>query len=331
MLNVTMSFTKAMDLIRLARMATRRTGVTLDEITDEFGVSHRTAQRMAAALEHVFEGVSYEDGLDRRRRWRISSSVLRGVEARQDAAIEALELAEKSAVAEGRVRHARALRDLRDSLLIRLGEPKALRTEADVEAVVSAIGGVARPGPRAQLDSKLVDTLIASLRGPCQLNIRYGGPSAPQRIVEPHGLLFGNRGYLVARDAGGDPTLRKLRLDRIHDASMLDVSFPMDPTFDLERYAARGFGVFSDESQYGEVIWRFAPAAAGRAAQFTFHPDQTLEHQADGSLIVRFYAAGWTEMTWHLYQWGDKVDVIAPVELREMVEGHRRSDFQAMP
>jgi hypothetical protein len=28
-----------------------------------------------------------------------------------------------------------------------------------------------------------------------------------------------------------------------------------------------------------------------------------------------------------LYQWGDTVDVLAPRELRQMVEGYRRSDF----
>ena len=51
----------------------------------------------------------------------------------------------------------------------------------------------------------------------------------------------------------------------------------------------------------------------------------------DGGLIVRFEASGWLEMAWHLYQWGDKVEVIAPKALRTMVEGYRRSDFAAMP
>ncbi|WP_240784254.1 WYL domain-containing protein, partial [Tabrizicola caldifontis] len=70
--------------------------------------------------------------------------------------------------------------------------------------------------------------------------------------------------------------------------------------------------IWQDPAQYGEVIWRFAPEAADRAAGFRFHPRQVLEPQQDGSLIVRFHAAGWLEMAWHLYQWGDKVEVIAP-------------------
>ena len=37
------------------------------------------------------------------------------------------------------------------------------------------------------------------------------------------------------------------------------------------------------------------------------------------------------EMAWHLYQWGDGVEVITPPQLRILVEAHRRSDFPALP
>ena len=72
-----MSFAKAQDLIRLARLAaTRRTGIGLDEICEEFDISHRTAQRMTDALETVFANVEVMDGPDRRRRWRVADTML---------------------------------------------------------------------------------------------------------------------------------------------------------------------------------------------------------------------------------------------------------------
>ena len=46
---------------------------------------------------------------------------------------------------------------------------------------------------------------------------------------------------------------------------------------------------------------------------------------------MRFEASGWLEMAWHLYQWGDSVEVLAPEDLRAMVEGHRRNDFEGLP
>lgn len=58
-----MSFSTAQDLIRLARLAaSRRHGIGLDEICDEFGISHRTAQRMTDTLETAFMNVEAEDG-----------------------------------------------------------------------------------------------------------------------------------------------------------------------------------------------------------------------------------------------------------------------------
>jgi predicted DNA-binding transcriptional regulator YafY len=70
-------------------------------------------------------------------------------------------------------------------------------------------------------------------------------------------------------------------------------------------------------------VWRFAPEAAPDAADFVFHPNQVLEPQPDGALVVRFTATGDLEMAWHLYAWGDKVEVLEPKRLAEMVHGQR--------
>lgn len=327
-----MSFSKAQDLIRLARLAaTRRSGIGLDEICEEFGVSHRTAQRMTDALETLFTNVEVVDGLDRRRRWRVADSMLDRLQIRQETAIEALEIASRTARGEGRLRHAAALEDVRDGLLARLTPKDALRTEADVEAVLLAMGSVTRPGPRVNLVPTVLDAVIEGLRGPFRLRLQYGTEDAPERIVEPHGLLLGHRSYLVARQPARGEEMLNFRMDRILSAQSLDESFSLAPDFSLEDYAAQSFGVYQDPAQYDEVVWRFAPRAAARAAEFCFHPKQTIEAQEDGGLIVRFRAAGWLEMVWHLYSWGDAVEVIAPEGLRSLVEHHRRSDFDALP
>lgn len=326
-----MSFAKAQDLLRLALMACGHGGVSLQDIALAFGVSHRTAQRMTEALEASFFNVEHEDGDDRRRRWRIRDARLPQLMPRQDTAVEALEIAIRHARDENRLRHARALEDMRDGMIARLAPRDARRAEADAEAVLSLMGHVARPGPRARLSPPVLEAVIEALRGPFRLAVDYGTSREGPRILEPHGLLMGPRTYLVARQDGRDDTLRSFRLDRIRSAEVLDQGFALAPGFSIENHAARAFGAWQDPGQYGEVVWHFAASAADRAADFLFHPDQTLEPQDDGSLIVRFYAAGWLEMAWHLYQWGDKVEVLAPEGLRTMIDGHRRNDFSALP
>ncbi|TKD15368.1 WYL domain-containing protein [Rhodobacter capsulatus] len=327
-----MSFSKAQDLIRLAQMAAaRRSGVSLEDIVAEFSVAHRTAQRMTQALEETFANVIAEDGEDRKRRWRIAPGAQAPLQLRPETAIEALDIAGREAAAAGRLRHRQALAGLRDGLLARLTHRDAARAEADAEAVLSALVTVTRPGPRVSLAPEILDAVTEALRGPFRLRARYKSAAAPDRILEPHGVLLGHRTYLVARDPAKGALIRTFRLDQIVAAEVLDESFTMDPGFSMARFAAQSFGVWQDPAQFGPVVWRFAPHAAERAAGFRFHPSQRFEPQADGGLILRFEAAGWLEMAWHLYQWGDAVEVLEPEGLRAMVAGHRRPDFDAMP
>jgi hypothetical protein len=81
---------------------------------------------------------------------------------------------------------------------------------------------------------------------------------------------------------------------------------------------------------WARALWRFSPRAAATARDFLFHPTQEMTEDV-GGLTVRFTASGWLEMAWHLYLWGDQVEVLAPEALAQMVAAHRRSDFPALP
>ena len=286
---------------------------------------------MTEALDATFANVTITDAEDRRRYWRMDSPPPLRLQPRQETTIEALEIAARAARDQGRLRHARALEDLRDGLLARLTPRDATRSEADAEAVLAGLGQVMRPGPTVAMRPEVTDAVIEALRGPFRLRLIYGSAETESRVIEPHGLLLGHRSYLVARQPSRSESILNFRMDRIYAAEVLDESFAFTPGFALEDYAAKAFGVYQDPAQYGEVIWHFAPEAAERAAEFSFHPTQVLEPQDDGSLIVWFKAAGWLEMAWHLYQWGDKVEVIKPEGLKALVNGYRRPDFGALP
>ena len=327
-----MSFAKAQDLLRLAQMASmRRSGVSLVEIMREFEVSHRTAQRMTHALEASFANVTWDDDDEMRRRWRIEDPRIGKLRPRQELTVEALEIAVREARSQNRQRHARALEEILDMITASLGPGGAVRAEADAEAVLTTLAHAARPGPKVRLRPGVMDAVIEALRGPFRLCMVYREAEAKERIVEPHGVLFGARTYLVARQPSRSEKLIYFRLDRIFAAACTEETFAFEPGFSIEEFAARAFGAHQTEGQYGEVVWRFAAEAVERATEFQFHPHQQLEPQEDGSLIVRFHAAGWLEMAWHLYQWGDKVEVLAPEGLRLLTEGYRRADFDGLP
>ena len=330
-----MSLTKARDLLRLAEMAaSRHSGVSLSEIAEEFDADHRTAQRMTKALEDVFEGVEINTDEDRRRRWKLRDNHLLRLQGIRDSELAALEMSIRRADREGASNEVRSLESLRDRLLATMPKPHARRAEADAEAVLEANGYASRPGPRVRTQPMILETIAQALKAPFVLTISYAGPKdnePRERILEPYGLLLGTRRYVVAREQGRDGRFQHFRLDRIRAARLEGQSFRRDPDFDLAAHSARAFGSYHAEAEYGDVVWRFSAAAAPVAREFQFHPHQELTDEADGSLTLRFRAGGWLEMAWHLYQWGDQVEVLTPPELAALVAHHRRTDFPSLP
>jgi predicted DNA-binding transcriptional regulator YafY len=330
-------FTKTHELLRLADMAAAREGgVSLDEIKQTFGVTHRSAQRMAQALAKAFPSVVVSGGKKGEpKRWSLAGDErllhLKGI---RDDELSALDMSIRRADREGATTEARALAALRDRLVILHPASEVRRAEADAEATLQARGHACRPGPSTAYDPAILEIIDLALKGPFRLEITYltesdDGPRV--RTVEPYGVLFGIRCYLACRDPAADERIRHFRLDRILKARRLNDIFQRKPEFDLEEHAARAFESFHSETEFGTVIWRFNSKAAAVARDYVFHPNQIMQDDDDGGLIVSFEAAGWLEMAWHLYKWGDTVEVIAPDQLRLLVANHRRTDFPSLP
>ncbi len=330
-----MSFQKAQDLLKLARMsASRHRGITVKEVAQEFGVNERTAQRMVSALKDVFPSLSYETDSERRRWWKLRDTTMLGMQGVYDHELVALEMGIRRAQREGANSEADSLQAVRDRLVATLPSPHARRAEADAEAILEAKGYACRPGPKVKTSPKDMSIIAAGLKGPYRLIIWYQGAKdvgPRRRVIEPYGLLLGTRHYLIARDPAKDTSLRRFRLDRIVKIGITIEWFEKDKDFDLEAYAAQSFGSFRSDAEFTRVEWRFSPAAAATAREFEFHPKQELVEQDDGGLIVSFEASGLVEMAWHLYKWGNAVEVIAPATLREMVAGFHNDRIRVPP
>lgn len=324
----------------LVAMATAQVGgIRIADVRERFGVSHRTAQRLLRDLESDFGALTWVDDGERCRRWRVPRDTAVRLPQVTPEDLSALGLAVDALRQTAASGEAERLAHLRDRLQSGLEGARAARVAADYDALLEAQGLVARPGPRQQADPDVSAAILESIKACAVLKIRYhshrlrnAGQGPEWRWVAPYGIVTGIRRYLVALDTRKpDGRFRQFRVQDILEATVTRDAFVRDPDFDLRRYAARSFGVYKEEAQYGEVVWRFSPAIADRAREFEFHPDQTMETGADGSLVVRFHAAGWEEMCWYLYAWGDKVEVLAPEGLRAMVHPWRRGDFRSTP
>ena len=332
-----MSFNKTGQFMEIARRAAAsRQGISLDDVVTCYEVSLRTAQRMLRALEQQFPATeTWLDG-NGRKRWRIPGGHLReffSVTAEEAAAIE-LGIAHLNRA--GLKLEGKALEVIRDKILSLLPSRHVSRIEPDTDAILEAQGFVARPGPRPRVDEKVASEVAEAIKACRYIKINYkshmdGVPAL--RTVAPYGLLSGYRRYLVALDPTSHPssTIKTYRMDAISSAVVTEDFFERPPNFSLQAFANRGFALYQNDKEYGDVEWRFSPEASSHVRETLFHPEQQEEVLEDGSIVIRFKAAGHLEMAWYLYQWGNKVDVIKPTALRDLVASYKRSDFPILP
>ena len=330
---MSMRYEKADNLLQLAlEMQAARYGLSLQDIQERFAVGRRTAMRMRdAVLRNFPQAIEVPTG-EKTKRWRIPHGVLDRLISFTADELADLEGAVALMQAQGQHDKAGRLRDLRGKLKVLMPPDMARRTEPDIDAMLEAEGFAMRAGPRPKITGVVMGELRDAVKACTKVKLAYRNRSrgtVNERIVHPYGFLFGHRNYLVAYHE--HPKANKVALFSLANVEGVTPTqdyFERQPAFQLAEFAARSFGVFQEEPY--EVVWKFAPEAAETAREFEFHPTQVLEPQDDGNLIVRFHAASDLEMAWHLYMWGDKVEVLAPERLRDMVKDHRPS-WPALP
>ncbi|MEN8738255.1 MAG: WYL domain-containing protein [Phaeobacter gallaeciensis] len=326
---------KVLDVLRLAEAAlARENGINMDDIQRLLKLRTRTAQRLIHLFEEAFPAVEKRKDPDRTRWWKLHDEPLIRYQGIREKELASLETAILRARQHGSPLEVHHLESIRDRMLASMTPMEARAIKRNAKAVLEARGHAYRPGPRARLNPDILSAIEEALETSMRLSVSYQGKEdavATDRSLESYGLLFGIREYLIARDTNKDDRLRSFRLDRIAAIAVTDQPFQKDPEVDLQAHAAKAFGSYYSEEEFGPVAWRFSPEAAKVAREFEFHPDQRVEETDDGGMIVRFSASGWLEMAWHLYKWGDGVTVLEPAGLAKVVAEHRRGDFPSLP
>ena len=312
-----MRYERLSDITRLAiRLQGLRGGMTIADIQQEFGVSRRTAERLRDAVEQAFGPLDTVEGGGRQIRWRLQSVSLRQLVRVSSDELAELNLTAQSLERTGLAERAEALRALAVKLRA-MSQPRSPGdSEANLEALMNAEGLAMRAGPRPQLQDGLLSLLREAIKTDRVVALHYLGQSSKKlswQRVQPYGVLYGNRAFLVGRTTWAKGT-RLWRLANASEVQITDETFERDPDFDLRRYAKQSFGTYQERPV--QVALRFGAEVVRDAAAFLFHPDQTVAENEDGSLTVRFKAGGLNEMCWHLVTWQESVTVEQPLVLR---------------
>lgn len=311
-----MRYERVRDIVKVAILLQGTGGLTIDDIREEFKISRSTAERMLHAVEEVFGGLKTVNIDEKRRRRRLQSSTVGQLVRVSPEELAELEFAVAGLERAGLTEHAVSLRSIGDKLqAIARSRPSGER-ESDLEMLMRTEGLAMRAGPRPRLEESLLSVLRDAIKFSRVVEFEYlaqGTGRQSTRRVQPYGVLYGNRAFLVGKtDSDGD--MRLWRLANVSGARSSMEKFERDPAFDLQEYAKRSFGTFQEKPV--DVVLRFNADAARDAAAFLFHPEQTVTENEDGSVTVCFKAGGIEEMCWHLVTWEDGVTVEKPARLR---------------
>jgi predicted DNA-binding transcriptional regulator YafY len=310
--------TKRDRLARLVRVlmvlnAKGEAGITVKALAAAADVSRRQAYRDLHALETETEIPLWND----RGRWGLAKEAL----------LPSLSLTIHEAMA--LFLAARLLAKAIDeqdadftTSFVKLGAvlPHTLQ-EHVVDALDQLALGRSEPGFRRNVQA-LTEAWITSRVVEFDYDARaYEGGTGTRRVrpylIEPSALTRGL--YLVGHDEERDAT-RTFKVERIGNVSLTPRTFEPPEAYRAGSVLAAAWDVIGDQPAI-DVVLRFGPAVASRVAEARWHRSQTIEPQADGSLLWRAKVAGPLEIGIWILGWGDDVEVVSPPELRDRIAG----------
>jgi predicted DNA-binding transcriptional regulator YafY len=154
-----------------------------------------------------------------------------------------------------------------------------------------------------------------------KVRIQYRSPRSGEirpRTIAPYALEPTPSGiYVIGHDEWADD-LRTFKLDRLETATVLDQSYQIPDSFDLEAHLATGWRIMAGETLQ-EVVVRFKPEVTARVLERQWHATQQVEQCPDGACILRVQIAEPLEMMPWIRSWGGEAKVLQPDWLQQEI------------
>ena len=301
-------YSRVSDIIDLATfMSSKPLGITLNDIINRYNVSRRTAERMRDSLTNVFPAVQEIETDDNQKHWGFVDYSIKQMVSFTPEEIATVEQFQK------RTTNA----EMKDALekvaeKIKTLSKKGLeKIESNIDLILQTEGYAVRQTIQYHISDEILVTIREAMK---KCLIVTGIYHDKLRYIEPLGLIYGEKIYLIAREKAKGNEIYTYLLNKFTDLKLTMTNFTRGD-FNLDEFSKRSFSAY-----FGKMLnvkLKFDKEIAKDVMSYNFHPSQKVEQLEDGSVIVKFKASGDKSIMWHVFRWGDKVEILAPRELRQ--------------
>lgn len=301
-------YSRISDILDLAIfMSSKIQGVTISEIAERYNVSRRTAERMRDSLTCIFPSVDEIETDDNQKHWgfvNYSISNLISFTPKEIANIEQLQ--RRTTNKEMKEELGKTIEKLKS-----LNKKHSLPLENNIELYMQTEGYAVRQMPQYKISLEALEVIREAVQHSKMVTGIYHNK---ERLIEPLGMIYGEKIYLVAREKAKGDGIYNYLLHKFENLKLTDKTFDKG-NFDLQEYTNLSFGVYHGEILEVELL--FSQELAQEASQFNFHPTQSGKWNNDGTYTVNFKASGSKEIIWHVFKWGCGCKIIAPKSLQD--------------
>ena len=312
-----MRLEKLENLLELASaMQANRQGISIQDIIEKFSVSRRTAIRMKNIISNVFPLIKEVKTDSRIKRWTIPSSTLEKIVSVDAEEFASLEIARKLLKKNNLAHEAKKIEVLKNKISMVLSSNLLNKIETDLEVLVENELIAFKAGPKPIYEKQLLKDIRYAVKACLKCEIKY---NKKKFIVEPYGILFGHRHYLVARNS--QDKIIKLKYYSLPEIELFKISngyFSRDDSLSIKKLVDKSFGVFDEKPFDVEIV--FNKNVAKEARQFLFHSSQTFTDNPDKTLTLKFHSGGMIEMAWYFFRWGKNIKVLKPKKLKMLLK-----------
>lgn len=139
--------------------------------------------------------------------------------------------------------------------------------------------------------------------------------------VYPLRMVFISRAWYVIAWSVRDKEARTYKMGRIRKLTVTEQTFspPVEPGGSAgENIFGQAWSMISEGKMY-DMHLHFDKKVAGNVAEVQWHASQRVEWNDDGSIEFHVSVDGLGEISWWIFGYGDRVEVISPPELRHRI------------